>query len=1403
MGLLNEQDPRRLRRRLEWDLDPVANHLGQVLDPADVHKLQAPLKLRQESVTFTEHASLSRPDFNRSQPAIDVIAPFLTDSGLAKLNASGTDVFFISPSKPLSPNEAHNALKRYLLDHFRFSKTFEVYGFLLPLSNANTTNSTWASDAFQDGQLLLNSIATGNGLLRITDVIRWSPVSTQAWSHPQKLSFQRGFLPLLRFYSSDLVVKSTLSHLVNGLYMCIMNNLDSFCEQIEGCMDSFIEARSFKDQTVPANNDPNGSQVIASLAGVFYECLTRFKNSTATYPRLLVMVRRLQAWTVSWIAGISAVSSGFDDPLKDTNPATRDHIITHIRSKVDRLIHIVDREEAKFLRSERRAKNVLSPNLAADLDEGIISALRITYDGPGELRNLGIPRHDNDCIDIQDIRVAPTNKELLCTVVPYLPANLYDAPHHLPNESMERLLDIQFRLLREELTAPLRTSVQLVQEDLMSSKKKTHLGEIMKARGGKYRGMADAQESIMFNVYTGVQFFSLLPDRRGLSVSFSFDSPPGRARAPQPKARKAFWEGMSGKRMMQGGLIALLWKRGDQADVHLGVLASSVKDITESVHADKDRVSARVVFFDPDVELRILHLLKDPASQRDGTAIMVEAPVMFEAIRPFLEALRAEPESIPFGQYLVHRPPGYFLNSGVRPPQYACIPGFAYQLAPLFPHEAGVEDLKLYVNDADSVARVRRELRRSRLDRSQAEAVVDALTREVALIQGPPGTGKSFTGVELLRVLITSAKPILMIAFTNHALDHLMTSVLDAGITDKIVRLGGRSADERIKKFSIEELEVVAGRSRLDASFARNHRDLKDVEGEIKNLMKAFTQTQISSDAIAEFLQTQYPEHFEHILFPPRWISTIHALSAIDDAGWQKIGKRPNDIQDSDNTKYAFWLRGRDLEFLARKEEPPKTREPPPPTKPLQENKFALLQGIESAADEDDEDHEEEPWQLHWGSLSADSVDMPVSADQRAPIDWHPAEKNVPPPRSPSPAAIDITDLQDPALFFAAHDCATVPQIPASDRPLDILLGEGDMWSFSLVERQRLHAYWVQCVRESLQQNHLDDFESLRKKYTRVLEIYNQGKNETRRQLLQNVDIVGCTTTGAAKLTTLLKGLGPRIMLVEEAGQVLEAHILGSLVPSVEHLILIGDPLQLRPTLNNYSLSVESKRGNQLFKFDMSLMERLSSTGFPMSQIDVQRRMRPAISSLIRNTLYPNLVDHDHVKDYPNVRGFAKNVFFLSHSHRENEGAEESSSKYNIYEVEMIRDLVLFLLRQGCYSQEGDIVVLCAYLGQLARVRDALADLVAVVIDERDQAELADQEGEQTAELLEDSRVEHVKISRRVLIITFLNERKNLAYMTIRAGEEAKIIILSLVRNAGSAEDGRLRQKPTIGFLKD
>jgi hypothetical protein len=39
----------------------------------------------------------------------------------------------------------------------------------------------------------------------------------------------------------------------------------------------------------------------------------------------------------------------------------------------------------------------------------------------------------------------------------------------------------------------------------------------------------------------------------------------------------------------------------------------------------------------------------------------------------------------------------------------------------------------------------------------------------------------------------------------------------------------------------------------------------------------------------------------------------------------------------------------------------------------------------------------------------------------------------------------------------------------------------------------------------------------------------------------------------------------PQVVIVEEAAEVLEAHILTSLAPTVEHLVLIGDHLQLPP----------------------------------------------------------------------------------------------------------------------------------------------------------------------------------------------------------------------------------------------
>ena len=46
------------------------------------------------------------------------------------------------------------------------------------------------------------------------------------------------------------------------------------------------------------------------------------------------------------------------------------------------------------------------------------------------------------------------------------------------------------------------------------------------------------------------------------------------------------------------------------------------------------------------------------------------------------------------------------------------------------------------------------------------------------------------------------------------------------------------------------------------------------------------------------------------------------------------------------------------------------------------------------------------------------------------------------------------------------------------------------------------------------------------------------------------------------------------VILVEEAGEVLEAHVLAALTPSTKQLIMIGDHQQLRPKVESYNLTV-------------------------------------------------------------------------------------------------------------------------------------------------------------------------------------------------------------------------------------
>jgi len=150
----------------------------------------------------------------------------------------------------------------------------------------------------------------------------------------------------------------------------------------------------------------------------------------------------------------------------------------------------------------------------------------------------------------------------------------------------------------------------------------------------------------------------------------------------------------------------------------------------------------------------------------------------------------------------------------------------------------------------------------------------------------------------------------------------------------------------------------------------------------------------------------------------------------------------------------------------------------------------------------------------------------------------------------------------------------------------------------------------------------------------------SQAKINMHTYLLSKFKVLGMTTTFAAHNHELLSSLKSEIMVVEEATEVLEAQILGCLNPNIKHLILIGDHMQLMPSVATPKL-VETHR------LDVSMFERIVSSGTKYKTLQVQRRMRPAISALLSNLFYPMLKDHPSVNELKDVRGVKSNVVFV------------------------------------------------------------------------------------------------------------------------------------------------------------
>jgi hypothetical protein len=263
-------------------------------------------------------------------------------------------------------------------------------------------------------------------------------------------------------------------------------------------------------------------------------------------------------------------------------------------------------------------------------------------------------------------------------------------------------------------------------------------------------------------------------------------------------------------------------------------------------------------------------------------------------------------------------------------------------------------------------------------------------------------------------------------------------------------------------------------------------------------------------------------------------------------------------------------------------------------------------------------------------------------------------------------------------------------------------------------------------VREIVEEQ-VSAISNLARKYNECRARVEQLFNEKKAHILSQKRIIGCTTTGAAMYSEEIRKVSPGIVIVEEAGEILESHILTAMTANTKQLVLIGDHKQLRPKISNYALMVEKGDG---YNLNQSLFERLVVAGVPHTTLNRQHRMRPEISTLIRSLTYPELEDASTTHGRPLLRGFQDNVIFVSHhepelnakqlADRGDSGA--NSSKENNYEVNMILKCLRYLGQQG-YGTDR-MVILTPYLGQLYNLVRTLSKDNDPVLNDLDNFEL-------------------------------------------------------------------------------
>ena len=651
---------------------------------------------------------------------------------------------------------------------------------------------------------------------------------------------------------------------------------------------------------------------------------------------------------------------------------------------------------------------------------------------------------------------------------------------------------------------------------------------------------------------------------------------------------------------------------------------------------------------------------------------MVESTAYFEAYRHVLQGLKnmsARADSMPFKPYIVECqlkdvPPPSYIKTREHPVTF----NLKETLGTTSAHaQVVVMDPCTWPN-----------VKHTDLDESQLDAVKTALRQEISVIQGPPGTGKTYVGLKIVQAFLQNRvawdphrnSPILIVCYTNHALDQFLEGIKRCRISGRepnIVRIGGRCKTESLANCTLSnKVQNAYAAKAIPGHIYRNYTQARhemldeksDIESQVENVGR------LDGNIVSlSKLSTVIPPHLR--------LQLTHGIET-------EVGK-----------EIEVWL-GLWLPRLKQSE-------------PFEEE-YSEDEELEAALEASMADGGMEE---HTQGEEDDVSDGYIEVDQEAQIleeerilegeeiefkDERQREDRAEQQRQPQPKRKKDTEWQVKPLSKRERKLDQGFQ----HRPMKVndATKVSNLHELNVPDKWKLYHFWVQQYLIEKKRTLAGNAE----RYNLCCEMYNKQQQELYGFVMKGADVIGMTTTGAAKHHHIFQQVFPKIVVVEEAAEVFESHILTSLSPSVQQLILIGDHKQLRPKPNHFEL--EKK-----YAFAVSLFERLADNGIPFTTLQVQHRMRPEIAALVHPHIYDYLENHVSVLEYDHIMGVGRDIFFIDHSHPEDyhSNSEDTRSHSNSFEANYTVSLCRYLLKQG--YKPSQITVLTMYKGQLLELK--------------------------------------------------------------------------------------------------